>query len=1076
MTVPPIGNLLAIFEQQIYKNEQDIVASNFAQEQKSSQPSESDEYLKHAVAGSITRATDEIRNRQIAKRQGLAKSIREKVKLFDEGKVTIARKPSRELDYNPDQVEFDPAKSKTVFERRSSVGPGIEYLHRTSPRQRNWSNERTSILKSLASTPPPTASLSSDDDCTNKDKFSQVPSSPNIHKRKISNRRASTGVIPSHDQRDNIKHRHHKSKSSSSNSNTVNESKSPKRKKKKRVKGEKSASVGYSSSEGETILDSPKRSRKAISSPSSPKKSPSKSPSKGKTSGKSSKKSSSKSPSSSAGVGGLPKVPSLEKSGKKTRRGKKKEKKSKSSSTSRKKRSSKNSSKKSSKWEEIVTEHEKYRQALFGGLHRSASMVLPRIEPLTPQRRLARRASTGRLANLNNSTWALNVTHAVQIELDSDDTTSSTTQEDEDPVVKEVASKAEYQGRPAPRRRMVRRHSTGSVSTRSNESEEQLMDFWHTYESDDSMASTDSSTNDSVLNFRRRRTVRFDKNVTVWVFTKEDTPYKSDLELPQSFVPSPHPTSVDSAPRPPVRRTNSIEADPPSKPTRDLAPAAPSRRNSADYLEDSKSKKPCNDADDDDANSIDSWPRMGKYSRQTQERRVKKKHSRRVRFAEELEEVRFYEKDNTPEVVLPQVGIVFCAEATEARDDNAPQAPRRNNSNAGELMASIRDSIQALRETEAYLRKTREIDLKPRRPVRTNSTLSIRSEISDESTISLQGDDDDMSIDELTDEEENDQCPQVSFLRPGSVRGDSILGLGGVEDVVSEENPRIDHSLRPGRDRGNSIRSIAPKDEPAGQLQSSVVASPMLSSRSLRPGSIRGNSINRLRDDLPVPSSEHTKTSSIRSIENTEISLSHGAGAQSLRPSTIRGDSYLKCSLNDAPVAVTPCASKEIIWEGSAETNHVDFMSTVSPHKGSDSCDILGADFNPQAPPCLQQEIMWEGTIPEVDTEDNTECSEDPTPASLRDQVGMGSDSRALAKQQLPSFARRPDYFRGESVRSADDTAAEIKKSTKRPLFGRLRRGVKPSQSNDEISGRSSIFDKVSIRRGKIRRRISGEI
>ena len=113
MTVPPIGNLLAIFEAQISKNDQDP-SEAFSATDGSTQ--HDGFYPKEAFAATISKATEETRHRQNAKRQGLADSIRDKVRMFDEGQVTIVRRASRELDFHPDEAEFDRSKSKIVFE------------------------------------------------------------------------------------------------------------------------------------------------------------------------------------------------------------------------------------------------------------------------------------------------------------------------------------------------------------------------------------------------------------------------------------------------------------------------------------------------------------------------------------------------------------------------------------------------------------------------------------------------------------------------------------------------------------------------------------------------------------------------------------------------------------------------------------------------------------------------------------------------------------------------------------------------------------------------------------------------
>lgn len=363
------------------------------------------------------------------------------------------------------------------------------------------------------------------------------------------------------------------------------------------------------------------------------------------------------------------------------------------------------------------------------------------VRPVTPERRIARRASTGRLRidDLRDARyWEVKITHAVQIAHIKD-------------MVNPELKDTESRPRPAPPRRVVRRHSTGSLSNRSNESDDMIVDFWHTYESE----SEDSRPPQDPLkkSYSRRRAVRFDSSVTVWIFTKEDTPFECDLRLSQSFLSSNSavdtapkaPRRIDTAPKAPIRRTNSNDNKIPAissrsntsirLPSSNLELSKPSRKPSGDGLVDmvhgevsdlipknvgvfkhprpqelfrsntsgsistsaSGQRSSVEGAkNEEDTASVDTWS-------PDEDRPLKK-----VWFADE-NEVHYFEKWIAPEIILHQPGIVFCA----ANVDCAPKAPCRL-----EMMESIDDTFRQLRDYEKKERKSRQMDLMPCQPRR----------------------------------------------------------------------------------------------------------------------------------------------------------------------------------------------------------------------------------------------------------------------------------------------------------------------------------------------------------------------
>jgi len=85
---------------------------------------------------------------------------------------------------------------------------------------------------------------------------------------------------------------------------------------------------------------------------------------------------------------------------------------------------------------------------------------------------------------------------------------------------------------PSTRRGLLRRHSTGCLSSDSQDETVASTDtFWHVYEQADSIPPEQSLRGRYYR--RRRRTVRFDQHVTVWVFPKDAR--DSPANLPQFF-------------------------------------------------------------------------------------------------------------------------------------------------------------------------------------------------------------------------------------------------------------------------------------------------------------------------------------------------------------------------------------------------------------------------------------------------------------------------------------------------------------------------------------------------------------
>lgn len=963
MTVAPVGNLMAIFEAQIAKNDEDMSRAGACLDD-----IENSYYVKTASAVSLEKYT-----------RPVADSIRDKVRLFDEGQLTFVQRLTRALDFRPDEAEFIPSESKSVFERRSSMGPGVVTVHKKRP-------SRCLSPVSVFPTTTVSAAFSSDDDKSRAaSAFANLPASPKILKSKI--RRASTGV--------NLL----ETGNNSQQEEERGKEKSPKRKKKRR-KGKATTDQAVLEHSNRESCSASLHSKPT--SPPSKSKSPSKTKSPRKSNGKKSKTPSSR----------LPQAPSLDESSHKRRRGRRKDKKK-----SRKK-SSEHQKADPCPWDLILQQHDQQRRALLGSLHRSVSMELPKTRPLTRARALARRASTGRLRDElwyedpnYRDLWEVNATHAVQVSKENSDPNAQIPLSQQKGDLVEM--KAESGARQAPSRRMIRRHSTGSLSARSSGGDDTpLVDFWHTYEEETDSDSSVDACNGSLspqkrcLRFARKRTVRFEKNVTVWVFTKEDAPPACDLELPQAFNAST--PAADSAPRAPIRRNHSIDLE--QRPPRvDGAPSPPKRNRSVEFGPELFSEEGATNVLEDDANSVDSWPVPSRQTRQTQLRKVKR--GCRVRFAEELEEVRYFEKDSIPEVVLPQIGIIFCATA-EVEEDQAPQAPRRSNSNTGDLMCSIQETISTLRQNENLVRERREIDLKPRQPARMDSVRSLSSQNSDESTISLY-DGDDKSLGEFSDEEDDQEKPRlVSPLRPGQVRGDSILRI----DTDTPSTSRKESSTRPVSMRSDSAGSLGSADGSVGGKERTQLCIP----RSLRPERFRGNSVKGLKDNGSSTSMPSSYPSSKRM-------------AQSLRPSKFRGDSFVK--LSAAGAAAAEEGAQDIIWEGAGDV----------------------------------QDIIWEGSEHSMEPLDLSPH----LISSILEMDAEGNSVSDLDDRMMQALSKR---VHKKTTITAESAPVPVKKSRKLPFFGRRRRSVSTSQSKNEDTNRPNVFTKVSVKRSKLLRRASTEV
>ena len=141
-----------------------------------------------------------------------------------------------------------------------------------------------------------------------------------------------------------------------------------------------------------------------------------------------------------------------------------------------------------------------------------------------------------------------------------------------------------------PRPCFIRRHSTGSMYVQEDEDNKSLENFWQTYEPNDNVTSTALAGQ----TFARRRTVRFAKHVTVWVFPHQNFE-AAGFSLPQTFVKKTH--TQDSSPLAAEKRKQSGEdrfrpnakgKSPPSFPSRrqgpivDPPPSPPQRRRSND--------------------------------------------------------------------------------------------------------------------------------------------------------------------------------------------------------------------------------------------------------------------------------------------------------------------------------------------------------------------------------------------------------------------------------------------------------------------------------------------------------------
>ena len=126
----------------------------------------------------------------------------------------------------------------------------------------------------------------------------------------------------------------------------------------------------------------------------------------------------------------------------------------------------------------------------------------------------------------------------------------------------------------------------------------------------------------------------------------------------------------------------------------------------------------------------------------------------------------------------------------------------------------------------------------------------------------------------------------------------------------------------------------------------------------------------------------------------------------------------------------------------------------------------------------LHRDIIWEGPSGEAETEDNTESQSDDMPVRSPGipQSELNHMFRIMTQQEdLPTYARRPGTFRGDSFRDTDelqDTASLDDDSKFKGLKLPWRRGgVKPSKSNDETAAQPNRFAKIGMKRAKLFRR-----
>jgi hypothetical protein len=367
--------------------------------------------------------------------------------------------------------------------------------------------------------------------------------------------------------------------------------------------------------------------------------------------------------------------------------------------------------------------------------------------PVRPTRRQERRGSTGRVRfEEKPDVWEFSDTHALRLALLCQGFEEAT-KNDTAPMPPK---------RPTRRRAPSRRYSTGSVSSRSNESDEF---FWQSYEKGSTSSSQESKVS---AEYERKRTVHFDQNVTVWVFPKGG--FKSDLKLPQSFVRMGQPLDFD--PQAPLRSrdslldddkahwhdsTNSFESfgtneTPPegfsseSHRMNDHAEAATSEPESpqTDFWSPKPIPEAQVDSDDISLESLEILTKMFVPSSSESDKapQVPSRHAsgiceytppptKSVRF-QTLPQVRYYEKDepevepeplqkdtvSTPatdhaaprrylgndaqEVELPQIGLNFATPTAGRGGLCPPRAPQRRSSNGNLDMSDFRDSAQSI--------------------------------------------------------------------------------------------------------------------------------------------------------------------------------------------------------------------------------------------------------------------------------------------------------------------------------------------------------------------------------------------
>jgi len=200
--------------------------------------------------------------------------------------------------------------------------------------------------------------------------------------------------------------------------------------------------------------------------------------------------------------------------------------------------------------------------------------------------RLERRASTGRLlfSEKPHVIWEFTDTYATPIlslpqdfqdpchfhgkvpmalptrksSQDLNDISVTAPKSSQDSCHHSVNDDEEMPSAPRPRRGLLRRHSTGCLSSDSNDENVASTDtFWQVYEQADSFPPEQPLPSVYSRRHHRRRMVRFDQHVTVWVFSKDTRCMPEDL--PQFFKR--RVSGFDRAPRAPRRSKRSSGED-----------------------------------------------------------------------------------------------------------------------------------------------------------------------------------------------------------------------------------------------------------------------------------------------------------------------------------------------------------------------------------------------------------------------------------------------------------------------------------------------------------------------------------